>query len=157
MKFHRPTLRSSIASIGVLVALAFAGAYGILVLTTSNQPGPAALPSAPVGSAVGFSAADPTGKWVVDRRASNFVGYRAKELLAVDFVASPNDAVGRTTDVDGSIDIARTRLTAGEISANVEALKSDQELRDQHLVEGLSLEPIPPRPSGQEGRSNLAL
>ena len=84
-----------------LAALAAAGGYAFLVATTANQPGPAALPSAPSGSPVAFSATDPDGTWVIDPDGSSFVGYRAKELLAVDFVASPNEAVGRTSDVTG--------------------------------------------------------
>lgn len=139
MRFHRPSPRLTIAAITALAALGLAGGYGVLVLSTNNQPGPATLPSAPIGSQVGFSTSDPGGKWVVDPRASNFAGYRAKELLAVDFVASPNDAVGRTTQVEGSIDISSAHLVAGEIRANVKGLRSDQDLRDQHLIEGLKL------------------
>jgi polyisoprenoid-binding protein YceI/dipeptidyl aminopeptidase/acylaminoacyl peptidase len=129
--------------VAAALIVVLAGAYGVLVLTTANQPGPAALPSRPPASGGAFSLADPGGRWVVDPDGRSFVGYRAKELLAVDFVASPNEAVGRTSDVHGSLDIAGTQLRHAEITANVAAVRSDDDMRDQHVAEGLNLAAFP--------------
>jgi polyisoprenoid-binding protein YceI len=143
MTVRRPRIMAMALGVGAALIVVLAGGYGLLVLTTANQPGPAVLPSVPARSAAAFSRADPAGGWIVAPGGGSFVGYRVKELLAVDFVASPNEAVGRTSDVQGSLDIAGTRLRRAEITANVVALRSDEELRDSHLVEGLDLTAFP--------------
>src|SRR6266487_319771 len=139
MRSRRPTIRTAALGLaGIAIAGILAG-YGVLAWTTKDQPGPVHLPSAAPSSQTSFSQTDPSGKWVIDPEAGSFVGYRAKELLAVDFVASPNDAVGRSTTVDGSIDIEGGKLIKASLTANVADLRSDEDLRDQHLVEGLKL------------------
>jgi len=143
----RPHLRKivlvAMAGLVGLSALAVGGAYAYLALTTRHQPAPAALPPVPTGTSVAFSPSDPTGRWVIAPGNSSFVGYRARELLAFDFVPAPNEAVGRTTVVRGSIEVAAGRLQRADITGDVSKLRSDDSLRDGHLVEGLELETYP--------------
>ena len=66
----------------------------------------------------------------VDDTSGNFVGYRVQEQLAG---IGANTAVGRTPKVSGSLTIAGTKVTAVEITADLTALKSDDNNRDGRL------------------------
>lgn len=137
---RRRALALAIGAAAIAVAGAIAG-YGVLVLTTLNQPPPVTLPSqSPVAS---YSASDPDGEWVVDPGGSSFAGYRAREILAFAWIRSPNDAVGRTPAVSGELLIEDGQLTRAEIAANILEMRSDTEQRDGHLVEYLGLRTKP--------------
>jgi polyisoprenoid-binding protein YceI len=151
------------AALGIAGAVA---AYGVLILSTINAPPPAGLSSS---GGIGLSTArpltpnrsnevacagsfepstsfgrGPEGAWVVAGNGTGgFVGYRAAEILAFEFVRAPNDAVGRTTDVSGHLSIEDGRLTHAEVSARIEALQSDVDIRDSHISEFLGLRTHP--------------
>jgi Tol biopolymer transport system component/polyisoprenoid-binding protein YceI len=151
--------RLAVAGVAGLLFVGAAASYGVLVLSTINAPPPASLravstrPPASVptdlasndvacaGSiAPNATFAGAEGAWVLPTDGSaGFVGYRAAEILAFEFVRAPNDAVGRTTDVRGSIDIEGSKLTSAEVKANIESLTSDVDVRDSHLQEFLGL------------------
>ena len=57
-------------------------------------------------------------------------GYRVGELLSGQRV----DAVGRTPDVTGSVQLADTRVTAGEITVDIRTVTSDQSRRDDYFT-----------------------
>jgi polyisoprenoid-binding protein YceI len=83
------------------------------------------------------SAAGLDGPWNVDPSvgsiddfSSSFVGYRVKETLAS---IGATEAVGRTPDVNGSITLEGTRITAAEFTADLTTLKSDNDRRDGQL------------------------
>lgn len=146
------------------VALALGGAvaaYAVLVLSTVNAPPPAGLggsgrpslpaavrspnPSSGIACARSFApiasyGPGPQGPWVVAGGGTGgYVGYRAAEILAFEFVRAPNDAVGRTTVVSGHLTIEGARLTRAEVTANVAELHSDIDIRDSHVSEFLGL------------------
>jgi len=163
----RSLSRSRLAlAIGLVVALVGGvAAYAVLVLSTINAPPPAGLsgsgrpslsagrlspnPSSDIACAGSFEPTasygpGPNGPWVVAGGGTGgFVGYRAAEILAFEFVRAPNDAVGRTTVVSGSLTIDGSRLTRAEVTARVADLHSDVDIRDSHISEFLGLRSRP--------------
>jgi polyisoprenoid-binding protein YceI len=137
--------------IGIVAAVALAGAaglYGLAYLFLREAP-PAAVsldpgvsqPAASIGSlSTGASstlAAGLDGTWSIDASigsftdfSSSWVGYRVEETLAGN---RANTAVGRTPDVIGSLALAGAQITSVEITANLQALKSDDDRRDGQL------------------------
>jgi polyisoprenoid-binding protein YceI len=114
------------------------GAAGVLfiyfVLFSQAAPAPLALksPSATTQSPALRSTSLP-GTWTVASRS--VAGYRVHEQLA--FLSAPSDAVGRTSQITGSVTIAGsgTALTvsAASFTVNVQSLTSDQSMRDSHI------------------------
>jgi polyisoprenoid-binding protein YceI len=95
---------------------------------------PAATTSAGGGSTSGEGL---DGPWTTDPSvgsfsdfSSSFVGYRVKETLAS---IGATEAVGRTPDVNGSITLEGTTITAAEFTADLTTLKSDNDRRDGQL------------------------
>jgi polyisoprenoid-binding protein YceI len=125
-----------LAAAGAVVVLPVA-AYGILALLSHDAPAPASLGSAPEAAGQGPGRAD--GTWVVADVPTNFVGYRVRERLGP--IAAPSDAVGRTTQVDGTVRIDGSRVTALDMTVEVASLDSgtsrrDEFVRDQALDAG---------------------
>jgi polyisoprenoid-binding protein YceI len=60
-------------------------------------------------------------------------GYRVSEVLTGQRI----DAVGRTPDVTGSVQLADTRVTAGEVTVDLSTVKSDQDRRDEYFTGNL--------------------
>ena len=122
------TLRTTALAAALVAAVALPG------LATAQSPS-----AAPAASAAAASALD--GTWTIDHTIGSFdydagdftgswVGYRAQEeLVGVGGV----EAVGRTPDIDGSITVAGTQITAGELTADLTTLRSDQSMRDGQL------------------------
>lgn len=111
---------------------------------TSAAPGASTAPGAasPVEGA-GFDG-DITGEWaVVD---GSIAGYRVREQLAS--LPAESEAVGRTSDVTGSISLEAVgdaaRLTAGTLTVDTTTLASDEDRRDNRLrTEGLQTDQFP--------------
>jgi polyisoprenoid-binding protein YceI len=124
---------------GVLVlALALGGGYLLLASRTADSPPPAALdpaPSTTAGQATGTTQADgaatPDGTWQVSDDGSSYVGYRVKEQLA--FLSSPNEAVGRSTAVTGTMTVAGETVETARIEADLTRLTSDETRRDNAI------------------------
>lgn len=152
--------RLAVAGVAVLLFVGAAASYGVLVVSTINAPPPASLralstrppagvPSSGLASndvacagsiAPNASFAGAEGPWVLPTGGTaGFVGYRAEEILAFEFVRAPNDAVGRTSDVRGAIAIEGSKLVSADIRANVDSLASDIDIRDSHIHEFLNL------------------
>jgi len=132
---------------GVLVlVLALGGGYLLFASRTSDSPPPAALdpaPSTTTGQATGTTQADgaatPDGTWQVSNDGSS---YRVKEQLA--FLSSPNEAVGRSTAVTGTMTVAGDTVEAVRIEADLTRLTSDETRRDNAIRErGLESERYP--------------
>lgn len=70
------------------------------------------------------------GSWTVDTTVESFVGYRVQEQLAG---IGGVEAVGRTPKVTGTVTIAANKATAGTITADMTALKSQEAMRDGQL------------------------
>ena len=126
----------------VVLVLALAGGWLLFVARTSDSPPPAALDPAPtttLGQATGATeaqadgAATPDGTWQVSDNGSSYVGYRVREQLAS--LPSPNEAVGRSTAVTGTMQVAGDTVESVTIEADLTQLTSDEPRRDNAIRE----------------------
>ena len=135
----------------VVLVVALGGGWLLLANRTSDSPPPAALdpsPSTTTGQATGTAqaegdgAAGPDGAWQVSGDGSSFVGYRVNEQLA--FLNSPNQAVGRTKAVTGTMEITGDTVQQVRIEADLTQLTSDEPRRDNAIRQrGLESERFP--------------
>jgi polyisoprenoid-binding protein YceI len=133
----------------VVLALALGGGYLLFASRTSDSPPPAALDPAAAttaGQARGTTGADsadsPDGSWQVSDDGSSYVGYRVKEQLA--FLDSPNEAVGRSSAVTGTMEVAGDTVDQVRIEADLTQLTSDESRRDNAIRQrGLESERFP--------------
>lgn len=103
----------------------------------STEPGTATASIASVDGAV-------AGTWTVTD--GSLAGYRVRERLAS--LSAESDAVGRTSDVSGSItiesDAQSTTLTGGTLTVDTTTIASDESRRDNRLrSEGLQTDSFP--------------
>jgi polyisoprenoid-binding protein YceI len=150
----RPTRRSPLALglivLAVLVGLAAAGGLAYLFIRSappaavglgSASPGssqaPASIGALPTGAASTIGPGGLDGTWTIDTTigsfsdfSASFVGYRVEETLAN---VGANTAVGRTPKVSGSLALAGTSITSVEVTADLTALRSDDQRRDGQL------------------------
>lgn len=123
------TLRTTALAAALVAAVALPG------LAAAQSPS-----AAPVASAAATSAMD--GTWTIDHSIGSFdydaadfsgswVGYRAQEELVG---IGGTEAVGRTPDIDGSITLSGTQITAADLTADLTTLRSDQSMRDGQLA-----------------------
>jgi polyisoprenoid-binding protein YceI len=124
-----------LTGLGAVVAVGAAGVLFVyFVLFSHSAPAPLALtsPAATTQSPALTSTAIP-GTWSV--ASKSVAGYRVREQLA--FLSAPSDAVGRTSQITGSVTIAGSgtalMISAGSFTVNVQSLTSDQSMRDSHL------------------------
>jgi len=72
----------------------------------------------------------------------SFVQYRVHERFAAGLV--DNDATGKSTDVTGSMTVQGTTVSGIDVTANLAALKSDRDFRDNALkTRGLETDRFP--------------
>jgi polyisoprenoid-binding protein YceI len=122
-----------------LVAIAGAGYAAFSVLAGG---GPAAV-SLSAGAEAGCTATDTVevsngssasgeldGSWTLTT-GDSFVGYRVREQLAI--LPAPSDAVGRTTAVEGELDISELEITKVDVAADLTQLTSDRSQRDERI------------------------
>jgi polyisoprenoid-binding protein YceI len=111
------------------VVVVVAGVVAAFVVRGSDEPPPPSLSRQPTATA------DATGgatEWHVAPGESSFVGYRVRERFIAVGVA---DAVGRTGDVSGTVEVDGDRLRAARLEANLATLRSDEARRDNALRE----------------------
>ena len=133
----------------VVLMLALGGGYLLFASRTSDSPPPAALgpgSSTTAGQATGTTGADgaatPDGAWKVGDDGKSYVGYRVREQLA--FLDSPNEAVGRSTAVTGTMQVAGDTVESVRIEADLTRLTSDESRRDNAIRQrGLESERYP--------------
>jgi polyisoprenoid-binding protein YceI len=133
----------------VVLVLALGGGYLLFASRTSDSPPPAALdpvPTTTAGQATEDTQADgaatPDGSWQVSDDGSSYVGYRVTEQLAS--LSSPNEAVGRTTAVTGTMEVAGDTVESVKIEADLTQLTSDEARRDNAIrMRGLESERYP--------------
>lgn len=106
---------------GLSTATASAGATATAV-TTDAAPSATASGS---GAAVTLE-----GAWQVDTTQDSFVGYRIDEELAS---VGAKTAVGRTSEVSGTLEFDGASITAVSVTANLQNLASDDDRRDGQL------------------------
>ena len=119
-----------------------------------STPAPSdAATNAPTAASSGAATTEPStaavdgalaGTWTVT--ADSQAGYRVRERLAN--LDAESDAVGRTSDVTGTITVAETaggaQLTTGEIDIDTTTITSDEDRRDDRLrTEGLQTDQFP--------------
>jgi polyisoprenoid-binding protein YceI len=93
-----------------------------------SHPAPTTAAAAATGGATRGSA---DGTWQVVQGGDTFVGYRVQEQLA--FLSAPNQAVGRSGAVQGTLQVAGQQITAADIKADLSQLASDQNRRDNAI------------------------
>jgi polyisoprenoid-binding protein YceI len=132
----------------VALVLAVGGGFLLFVNRTSDSPPPAALDPAPTTAAgqaaatQGDGAASPDGTWQVSDDGSSYVGYRVREQLT--FLNSPNEAVGRSKAVTGTMQVAGDTVEEVRIEADLTQLTSDETRRDNAIRQrGLESERFP--------------
>jgi polyisoprenoid-binding protein YceI len=97
---------------------------------TTTAPASGATTADPPTTAASSGAASPgsiDGTWNV--ASGSQAGYRVKEVL----FGQNTDAVGRTSDVTGSLTIAGTSVTDGSFTVDLTTMKSDESQRDNQF------------------------
>lgn len=115
-----------------------AGAFSAAV-----SPGAAAT-SAPADGqgAAAAEGASSDGAWTLSPDGTSYVGYRVDEQLADRDL--PNQAVGRTAQVSGTLTLAGSVVQAVQVTADLTALTSDVSRRDQAIrTNGLESDTYP--------------
>ena len=107
----------------------------------SERPSTSSAPAAASSSGARTGVA---GTW--NATTGSEAGYRVREQLAN--LPAESDAVGRTSDVSGSITLEAAgdaaRLTAGSLTVNTQTITSDESRRDNRLrSEGLQTDQYP--------------
>jgi polyisoprenoid-binding protein YceI len=82
---------------------------------------------ATAGSSASGSSTGTDGIWSVADGSK--VGYRVREVL----FGQDNEAVGRTSEVTGSIKVTGTTIEDGSFTADLTSVSSDQERRDRQF------------------------
>ena len=146
---RRSPMAIAVIALVVLGALAVAGGLAYLFLRGAPPPPVSIASASPAASAAsgtvaplptGAGAVGPDGMdgtWTVDASigsfsdfSSSFVGYRVDETFTDQ---RANTAVGRTPDVEGSLTLSGSQVTAVEITADLTSLESDDDRRDGQL------------------------
>ncbi len=138
--------------LAVVVVLVIAGAGVWFVVLRDTAPEVASIDAIDVPTttgAPGGSAASPTsdgatpdGTWTVVTGDDVFVGYRIDEQFVGETITKT--AAGRTTAVEGSMDITDGVVTDVSITADVTGLASDETRRDDAIgSRGLQTDQFP--------------
>jgi polyisoprenoid-binding protein YceI len=132
-------------SVALVVAAIAMGAAAWYFYLRNDAPPPVSLQSAlqslettdgaANGSTTATNVSDDTtddlaGTWTLVAGANSFVGYRVDETLAG---VGATTAVGRTSDIEGSLEFDGSVITTVEITADLTTLASDKSMRDGQL------------------------
>ncbi|HET7489922.1 MAG TPA: YceI family protein [Acidimicrobiales bacterium] len=118
--------------IGAVVAVVLAvvlGPWVYINFVKSDAPerlsvDTAAQSSTPTSTTAGAPATGTDGTWKV--ATGSQAGYRVKEIL----FGQSTEAVGRTSDVTGQIEVQGARVPSGEFSVDMASVASDESRRD---------------------------
>jgi polyisoprenoid-binding protein YceI len=121
-----------IGAVVVVAVLAAGGPFVYIHFIEGPAPPKLALPPARTGGrgngassqGSGAGAGTVPGTWNVG--AGSLVGYRVNEVL----IGQNSTAVGRTTEVSGSVVISGTSVTAGQFTVDMASVTSDQSERN---------------------------
>ena len=123
----KPLARKLLIGIAVLAIGAVAGPWVYINLIKEDAPDQLRLEPA-AQTAVETTIADTTstvdGTWAI--ATDSIVGYRVKEVI----VAQSTEGVGRTSAVQGKLNIAGEQVTEAQFSVDMTTLKSDSSRRD---------------------------
>jgi polyisoprenoid-binding protein YceI len=113
--------------IGIAVAVVAAVAGPFVYIHFIEGPAPSKL-TLSSGSSQGSSGkAGTEGTWKV--ASGSVVGYRIKETL----FGQPNTAVGRTSAINGSVDVQGTKIASGKFTVDMTTVTSDKPMRDRQF------------------------
>ena len=121
----RPRRGLVIGGAVVLVLVLAVGGFAAWYFLADDSPPPPKLEDA----ASAPSGGSPEGNWNVT--AGGFVGYRVEEKFGGETLSKT--AVGRTSDVTGTMTIAGDKVESATVNANLKNLKSDRAPRDTYL------------------------
>ena len=123
----KPLARKLLIGVVVLAIGAVAGPWVYINLIKEDAPDQLRLEPA-AQTAVETTIADATstidGTWAI--ATDSIVGYRVKEVI----VAQSTEGVGRTSAVQGTLNIASGQVTEAQFSVDMTTLKSDSSRRD---------------------------
>ena len=139
----RHPLRTLLVALAAVVVLVAAGVAFYLVVVRDDPPERLTLSPESEGPEASVAAESPAGEWVTRTGDDTVVGYRVQETFAS--IPAPQDAVGRTRDVRGSLTVdGPSTVTAAEVTAGLQALESDEERRDNAIrTRGLETDRFP--------------
>jgi polyisoprenoid-binding protein YceI len=121
----RPRRGLVIGGVVVLVVVLAVAGFAAWYFLADDSPPPPKLSD----SASAPSGGSPDGSWTVT--AGGFVGYRVEEKFGGETLSKT--AVGRTSDVTGTMTIADGAVDSATVNADLKNLKSDREPRDTYL------------------------
>ena len=111
----------------------------------------AGVTSDPEAAPLGAEASGLAGVWTLVRadgedasvgdRPVSFAGYRVTEVLVGGI--GENTVVGRTTEVDGHIELAGTALVGATVKVEMATLRTDDSHRDSHMRQALNTKEFP--------------
>lgn len=126
-----------IAAAALVAIVAIAGPYVYIHFIEGPAPAKLELPKAPSSTTTSLasgasSASEPTsssldGSWNVG--TGSLAGYRVQEVL----LGQSATAVGRTSEIWGSLTIAGSLVTKGTFTVNMASVVSDQSQRNAHF------------------------
>lgn len=140
----------AIVAVGLVVLAALVA--GGLWFFGGNAPEPVSLDAANKAAGERVSVSERPegvqGDWKIDTGSAeapdgspvNFAGFRIEEELAN---VGAKEAVGRTSDVSGSITIAGAEVTKAEFTVEMSTLKSDNNMRDSRVRQALDTTRFP--------------
>jgi polyisoprenoid-binding protein YceI len=143
-----PARRGWLAAAAAVLVLVLAGGGYLLLNRNADAPAPVALDApattapATSGAAAQPAGGSPDGAWQVRDDGTSFVGYRVRERLAN--LSSGSEAVGRSTQVTGTMRVAGDRVESVRVEADLRGLQSDESRRDNAIRQrGLESERFP--------------
>lgn len=124
-----------IGAAALVAIVAVAGPYVYIHFIEGPAPAKLELPKAPATSSTSVatqgsastSSSSLSGTWNVG--SGSLAGYRVQEVL----VGQNSTAVGRTSEIWGSLTIAGTTVTKGTFTVNMASVVSDQSQRNAHF------------------------
>jgi polyisoprenoid-binding protein YceI len=121
----RPRRTLVIGGAVVLVLVLAVAGFAAWYFLADDSPPPPKLEDAASAPASG----SPDGDWTIG--SGGYVGYRVEEKFGGETLSKT--AVGRTSDVTGSMTIANDEVGQAKVTADLKSLKSDREPRDTYL------------------------
>ena len=123
--------RWTVIGVAVAVVLLVGGPYVYIHFIQGPAPAPLALdsPSAgsPTGTTAGAADGAADGTWKVT--SDSVVGYRIAETI----FGQSSEAVGRTSEVTGSVTIDGEQVTEGSFTVDMTTVTSDESRRDDQF------------------------
>jgi polyisoprenoid-binding protein YceI len=131
-----------VAVVVVILGGAFGFWYFVLRDTAAPEANLAAIEQDGSSQTTGVPLTNPDGTWTLVTGDNVFAGYRIQELFGGDSIKKT--ATGRTPAVSGTLTVQGNQITAVEITADMQQLKSDESRRDNtQKTGGLETNSIP--------------